>query len=95
MFVKFSETYLHQDWDLDFESPEEALLVFRANHPDAAASVAEAATTLLRECATEAQRYEVLAGIGWNFAGPAGRLDEFLSWTAVALLDQPAEKTAG
>jgi hypothetical protein len=91
----FSQSYLHQDWDLDFESPEDALAAFGGNHPEAAASVSEACSALLRECATEAQRYEVLATIGWNFSGPSGRLDAFLDWARTAMEQVPVKNSIG
>jgi hypothetical protein len=93
--VTFSQSYLHQDWDLDFESPEDALLVFANNHPDAAVSVAEACAALLHEWSSEARRYEVLATIGWNFSGPSGRLDSFLEWASSAMAQLPAENSTG
>lgn len=91
----FSDSYLHQDWDLDFETPEEALLVFSSNHPDAAPSVAEAAAELLHKCSTETERYEVLATIGWNFWGPAGRLDALLTWARDAMAQPPLQNSTG
>jgi hypothetical protein len=93
--LTFSRSYLHQDWDLDFESPEAALLVFQRNHPDAAGGVAEAAAALLRELATEAERSSVLEELGWNFWGPPGRIDALLNWASIALVEQPAEKSTG
>jgi hypothetical protein len=93
MLVTFSRSYLHQDWDLDFESPEEALLAFQANHPDEASGISEAAAALLDELSTEVERDKVLDELGWNFWGPPGRIDELLNWARLTLARRPAEST--
>lgn len=94
-FVLFSEAYLHQDWDIAFDSPEEALVAFGRNHPDARASLSDAANALLREQSTEADRYEVLASIGWNFWGPAGRLDALLTWARETMAQRSVHNSTG
>jgi hypothetical protein len=87
----FSRAYLHQDWDLDFSTPEEVLLAFRSDYPESAAATADAMTALLEQFPDEAARYRALIGIGWSLSGPPGRLDEFLRWARGALRDSSGQ----
>jgi hypothetical protein len=93
MLATVARSYLHQDWDLDFESPEDALVAFQTNHPDDAAGIADAAAALLEELRTEEERAQVLGELGWSFWGPAGRIDELLNWARLTLVRRAAEST--
>jgi hypothetical protein len=80
-----AESYVSLSWDYEFGSPEAAVDAFLED-ADAAEreNAAAAIDALFAECATEAERLELL-GDSWGYAPREGMLDEFLIWTRAAL----------
>lgn len=90
---RLSQDYLSNAWDYSFGTPQNALLRFRDEHPDLAASAASGIDALFDERPNERAREDALDELDWGYAPDTGQLDAFLTWARDALR-QP-ERAAG